>query len=145
VRCRDGYLAIAVATDRQWRAVVQVCGEPALADERFATNPGRVEHHDVLLDALEHAFAAADAATWLDRLRAADVPAGTVNDIAGAFDAAAAYGLEPLADVGAGHPAQVRHPVRYSGFDPVPPLAPPALDQHGDAVREWLRRPPDPA
>jgi crotonobetainyl-CoA:carnitine CoA-transferase CaiB-like acyl-CoA transferase len=148
VRCRDGHLAIAVANDRQWRAVVATVaglaaeGELAaggeLAAERFATNPGRVEHHDQLIAALERVFATADAATWIARLRAADVPAGPVNDIANAIDLARQYGLDPVADVGAANPPQIRHPVRYSGFDPVPPVAPPALDEHGAAIRNWL-------
>ncbi|HTL41487.1 MAG TPA: CoA transferase [Pseudolysinimonas sp.] len=149
VRCRDGYLAIAVANDRQWRAVVaMVAGLTSenareLASERFATNPGRVEHHDQLIGALERVFATDDTATWIARLRTADVPAGPVNDIAAAIELARQYGLDPVADVGAANPPQIRHPVRYSAFNPVPPVAPPALDQHGDQIREWLRRPRD--
>jgi crotonobetainyl-CoA:carnitine CoA-transferase CaiB-like acyl-CoA transferase len=144
VRCRDGHLAIAVANDRQWRAVVaMVAGLAAgaadeLAAERFATNPGRVEHHDELIATLERVLATDDTATWIARLRAADVPAGKVNDIAEAFALAEELGLDPVADVGAANPPQIRHPVRYAAFDPVPPVAPPALDEHGAAIRTWL-------
>lgn len=141
VRCRDGLLAIAVANDRQWRAVVALAGDPALEDARFATNPLRVENHDDMIATLQGALAAEDGATWIARLRAVGVPAGRVNDIAEALDLAEAYGLDPVQDVGAGHPGQIRHPVRYSGFDPVPPVAPPALDQHGAELREWLSLP----
>jgi crotonobetainyl-CoA:carnitine CoA-transferase CaiB-like acyl-CoA transferase len=138
VRCRDGFVTVAVANDRQWRAVVQLVGSPDLADERFATNPGRVDHHDELITALEAALASADAATWIARLRDVDVPAGKVNDIAEALQLAEQFGLEPVQDVGAGHPGQLRHPVRYSGFEPATPTAPPALDEHGAALRGWL-------
>ena len=141
VRCRDGYIALAAANDRQWRAVVALTGDAALADERFATNPGRVENHDDMLAALEGAFAREDAAIWLERLHDIQVPAGKVNDIGEAIALAEHFGLDPVQDVGAGSPGQIRHPVRYSGFDPVAPVAPPALDQHGDAVRAWLRTP----
>ncbi|HEV7742161.1 MAG TPA: CoA transferase [Pseudolysinimonas sp.] len=146
VRCRDGYLALAVANDRQWDALVSLAGAPALADPRFASNPGRVENHDAMIGALEAALATDDAAGWIERLHRVGVPAGKVNDIAEALALATAFGLEPVADVrdgvpGAEHPAQVRHPVRYSGFEPVAPVAPPALDQHGAALREWLASP----
>ena len=138
VRCRDGYLAIAAANDRQWRAVAELTG---IDDARFVSNPGRVEDHDELIAALEAAFASDDAATWIARLRAADVPAGKVNDVAEALALAAEMGLAPLVDVGPGHPAQVRHPVTYSAFEPVLPTAPPGLDQHGAALRGWLGSP----
>lgn len=146
VRCRDGFVALAVANDRQWRALVAMTGDPALDDARFATNPGRVENHDAMIAALERAFGGDDAATWIGRLRELGVPAGRVNDVAEAIALAATFGLDPVQDVGEGlpgqtHPGQIRHPVRYSGFDPVPPVAPPALDQHGDRIREWLSLP----
>src|SRR5688572_907457 len=53
VRCLDGYLALAVANDRQWDAVVALAGEPRLGDARFATNPGRVENHWEMIRLLE--------------------------------------------------------------------------------------------
>lgn len=75
---------------------------------------------------------------WTARLVEAGVPAGRVNDINQALGLAEELGLEPTMDVGGGHPAQLRHPIRYSGFTPRPPTAPPALNEHGAAVRTWL-------
>ncbi|MEO8093528.1 MAG: CoA transferase [Pseudolysinimonas sp.] len=142
VRCRDGFLALGVGNDRQWAAVARLIGEPELgSDPRFATNGGRVENHEAMIELLEHALAADDVATWTERMRDAAVPAGKVNDVAEALALAAELGLDPLVDVGPANPAQIRHPVRYSGFEPVAPTAPPALDEHGDHVREWLREP----
>ena len=142
VRCRDGYLALAVASDRQWAALVALTADTALRDPRFATNPGRVENHSDMIAALESALATDDAAGWITRLREVGVPAGKVNDIAEALALATELGLEPVVDVGAGHPGQVRHPVRYSAFEPVTPTAPPALDEHGGSLRRWLTQPP---
>jgi crotonobetainyl-CoA:carnitine CoA-transferase CaiB-like acyl-CoA transferase len=138
VRCRDGYVALAVANDRQWADLVTLTGDPALGDPRFATNPGRVENHADMITALESALASDDATGWIARLRDVGVPAGKVNDIAEALALATSFGLDPVVDVGTAHPGQIRHPVRYSGFDPVPPTAPPALDEHGDTLRTWL-------
>lgn len=139
VRCRDGYLALAVGNDRQWAALARLIGEPQLVDDpRFATNPARVENHDAMLPLIEAALASADVETWTGRMRQVGIPAGKVNDIGEALALAERLGLEPRVDVGRDHPGQIRHPVRYSGFEPVGPVAPPALDQHGADLRAWL-------
>lgn len=139
LRCRDGMLALAVGNDIQFAALCRELGDPGLAgDPRFATNPARVAHRDDLEAALETLLAADDAAAWATRLLRAGVPAGTVNGIGEALALARRLGLAPTAEVGEGHPAQLAHPVRYSAFAPVAPTAPPALDEHGDAVRAWL-------
>jgi len=139
LRCRDGYLAMAAGNDRQWASVAAVIGRPDLAgDPRFATNAARVEHHTAMVEVLEAGLAADDVAAWSAKLRAAGVPAGKVNDIGEAIALAESFGLEPTVDVGPGNPRQIRHPVRYSGFEPVTPSAPPAIDEHGDALRAWL-------
>lgn len=142
VRCRDGFLALAVGNDRQWTELARLIGEPAAAtDPRFATNAGRVENHAAMLEVLERALASDDVDTWVARLREASVPAGKVNDVGQALTLATELGLAPLVDVGPDNPAQIRHPVSYSGFTPATPTAPPALDQHGAELRAWLTSP----
>lgn len=145
VGCRDGMLALAVANERQWVVLTRILGVPELAaDPRFASNGARVENHDALLELLEARFATDDVATWTSRLREGGIPAGKVNDIGEAIALAQAMGLDPVVEVGPAHPAQVRHPVTYSAFDPVAPAPPPALDEQGAALREWLTRPASP-
>lgn len=139
LRCRDALLAVAVGNDAQFAALCGVLGDPALArDPRFATNPARVEHRDALQAALEGLLAVDDAGSWATRMLGAGVPAGTVNGIDEALALARRLGLEPTVDVGPEHPPQLAHPLRYSGFTPAAPTPPPALDEHGDAVRAWL-------
>jgi crotonobetainyl-CoA:carnitine CoA-transferase CaiB-like acyl-CoA transferase len=138
-RCGDEQLAIAVGTERQWAALAEVIGAPELAgDPRFATNAARVENHGELVVELERRLADDDVAGWIDRMGSAGIPVGKVNDVGAALALAAELGLEPTADMGADHPAQLRHPVRYSAFDPVEPAAPPALDADRAAVLRWL-------
>ncbi len=56
LRCADRELVVAIGNDRQFAAMAAVLGRPELArDERFATNPARVEHHERLIAALEEA------------------------------------------------------------------------------------------
>jgi crotonobetainyl-CoA:carnitine CoA-transferase CaiB-like acyl-CoA transferase len=138
-RCGDEQLAIAVGTERQWSALADVIGAPELAgDARFATNAARVENHAELVVELERRLATDDVDGWIERMGSAGIPVGKVNDVAEALALATELGLDPTADVGEGHPAQLRHPVRYSGFEPVEPVAPPALDADRAAVLEWL-------
>ncbi len=138
-RCGDEQLAIAVGTERQWAALTGVIGAPELAGEaRFATNAARVEHHPELVAELEARLAADDVTGWIARMAAAGIPVGKVNDVGAALALASELGLEPTVEVGAGHPAQLRHPVRYSGFEPSIPTAPPALDADRAAVLGWL-------
>lgn len=139
LRCRDGLLAIAVGNDAQFAALCAEVGEPGLAtDPRFATNAARVEHRDALQARMEAALAVDNAAAWARRLLQAGVPAGTVNGVDEALTLARSLGLDPTVEVGAEHPAQLAHPVRYSAFAPAPPAAPPALDEHGAELRRWL-------
>ena len=69
---------------------------------------------------------------------AAGIPAGKVNDVGAALALATELGLEPTVDVGPDHPAQLRHPVRYSAFETAPAAAPPALDADRAEVLAWL-------
>jgi len=94
----DGDVVLAVGNDRQFGALCEVVGLRA-DDERFATNAARVEHRDALRAALIAALAARPATEWVDALTAARVPAGVVNDVAGAFAFAEALGLGPVVEV----------------------------------------------
>ena len=81
---RDGRLfSLAVLSPGHWRDLcVSVLERPdILADARYETNEGRVEKRDELEPLLEDAFAARPAGEWIDRLEAAGVPCGRVNDL----------------------------------------------------------------
>jgi len=142
----DGQLAVAVGNDRQFRALAGVLGRPELAeDERFATNPARVRHRGVLVAELESVLSTADAAHWSDRLRAAGVACGPVNDLAGAFALATELGLDPVATLTAAGTgaeiATVANPVRLSATPPRYRLAPPELGADSADIRSWLATP----
>ncbi|MDX6449701.1 MAG: hypothetical protein QOD08_2164 [Gaiellaceae bacterium] len=79
----DGHLMVAATNDRLFAAL---CGALELAgaaeDPRFATNPARVENRVALRELLGSRFAAEPTEVWLERLRAAGVPAAPVQDVA---------------------------------------------------------------
>jgi crotonobetainyl-CoA:carnitine CoA-transferase CaiB-like acyl-CoA transferase len=127
----SGELVLAVGSDRQFAALCQVLDASQLADDpRFATNSERVRNRDALRRELERRLAARPAEQWAAQLSAVRVPAGMVNDIAGAFALAASLGLEPIVEVPAQDGAAVRltrNPVGLSATPPSYRSAPPAL------------------
>jgi crotonobetainyl-CoA:carnitine CoA-transferase CaiB-like acyl-CoA transferase len=130
----DRPLAVAVGNDRMFARLCDVIGlQP---DERFATNTSRVEHADELALALEAELRKQPAAVWLERLRAAKVPAGPINEIDEAFALAEELRMEP-SEVVDGVPL-VRPPLRIDGERPPIRYRPPHLDEHADDVRAWL-------
>ncbi len=99
-RAADGELVIAVGTDGQFTALCAVLGCPELAeDARFTSNALRAAAREPLTAALEARLMERSAADWVDALSRAGVPAGQVNDIAGAFALAERLGLAPTVAV----------------------------------------------
>lgn len=131
LRCGEGDLVLAVGNDRQFRDLCEVLNEPDLAgDDRFATNPARVENRAELQFLLERALAPRPAAEWVELLRARRVPAGVVNDVAAAFDLAEQLGLDPIIEISRkdGPPVRLpRNPIKLSKTPPSYRLPPPRL------------------
>ncbi|MHB8693925.1 MAG: CaiB/BaiF CoA transferase family protein [Solirubrobacteraceae bacterium] len=131
LRCADRELVLAVGNDRQFQALCAVIGAPGLGtDPRFATNAARVSHRAALLAELEALLSRCPAEEWAEALTAARVPAGVVNDIAGAFRLAESLGLQPTVELADEQGASVRltrNPIRLSATPPAYNSAPPAL------------------
>jgi crotonobetainyl-CoA:carnitine CoA-transferase CaiB-like acyl-CoA transferase len=80
----DGTLvSLAVLSDSHWRALCEDVLErqDLLADARFLTNERRVANRAELEAALEASLASRPGSEWLERLEAADIPCGMVNDL----------------------------------------------------------------
>jgi crotonobetainyl-CoA:carnitine CoA-transferase CaiB-like acyl-CoA transferase len=135
----DGELAVAVGNDALFARLCDALGRADLAaDARFTTNAGRLEHRDTLGAELTAAFATAPAAEWVERLRAAGVPAGEINDVAQAFALAERLGLAPVDETGGVR--TVRSPLRLGATPAAVRARPPRLGEHDAELRAWLRR-----
>lgn len=78
----DRPFVVAVGNDAQWRRLCEAIGaHELLADARLATNPGRVEHRQVVGDALDALFRTRAAAEWLELLERAGVPCAPVQGV----------------------------------------------------------------
>lgn len=78
----DGYIIMAVGTDRQYAEYCGIIGAPHLAqDERFKTNRGRVENRAALIPLLRPFMQARTTADWVAAFEAAAVPCGPINTL----------------------------------------------------------------
>ena len=131
-----GELVLAVGNDRQFAALCETLGAPELADRaEYAANPARVEHREALAAELTRLLAARPAAEWAELLTAARVPAGVVNDLAGAFALAASLGLDPTVSLprpDGGTVELTRNPIRLAKTPPIYRSAPPELPAEPD-------------
>ncbi len=131
VATRRGELVLAIGNDRQFEVFCETIGAPQLAlDPRFATNAARVLNREALIGQLEGPLSSRDADDWARELADKRVPAGVVNDIAGAFRLADALGLEPTVPIERGDGTRVeltRNPIRLSRSPVSYRLPPPSL------------------
>ena len=78
-RAGDGYLVLAVLTEKQFVALMRTIGRAdALDDPRFKDWRARTENEPALREIIEGALAKDDPKSWEARLTAADVPCATV-------------------------------------------------------------------
>jgi crotonobetainyl-CoA:carnitine CoA-transferase CaiB-like acyl-CoA transferase len=130
----DEPFVLAVGNDAQWRRVCAAMGEPGRGtDPRFAENPARILHRAEVVEWLAGRFATAPRATWLERFRAAEVPAGPVRNVLEAVTdpVLAARGMvAPHALPDGTVTPLLSLPWRADGVRPPVLLPPPALGQH---------------
>jgi formyl-CoA transferase len=82
-RTGEGSLVLAALTPRQWTDLCAALGRSDLeADDRFASNEGRMANLTDLVEEIEEALASAPADVWVERLLEAGVPAGPLLDYA---------------------------------------------------------------
>ena len=85
-RCKDGLdIVIAIQNEREWRRLCAgLLGDESLADdERLQNNRMRVDNRAYVDELLGRCFAGLDQAQAVERLNAADIAYGRLNDIAG--------------------------------------------------------------
>ena len=133
-RAADEEFVLAVGTDRQFARLAVLLGRPEWAEaEAYRTNAARVANRQSLEREIEAALAARPRAEWLERCRAAGLPAGPVRGALEALESETARALRSVVEA-AGH-RFVAPPVRIEGHRP-PLRFPPRLDEDGARLRE---------
>ncbi len=140
---RDGYIYISANTPHFWKALCEKTGLVELLEtDRYDSVRKRAEHHEEIVPRLHVALQERSALEW-EAILGEEVPCAAARSVEDMFDFPQVTAEEML--------ATFEHPLvgRYRGFTravkfgrtPGPePFAAPALDQHGDRVREAADR-----
>ena len=118
--CKDGMVNIAAASPRMWTSFCDAVGADSLRDDpRYDTPRNRIAAKAELNQDIERAIAHLTVAEMVERLNAAGVPCGPINDIAGGFDNEQAQHLgmskaAPHTDLGDLN--LIRSPINLSSF-----------------------------
>lgn len=134
----DGHMVLAVGNDGQFARFCEAAGMPDVAcDDRFRTNPARVEHRAALIPLVAAKIAGKTTDEWVGLLEAHNVPGGPINTMERVFDdpqvEARGVTLALKAEDGSIMPS-VANPIRYSGTEIRYDKAPPALGADTDRV-----------
>jgi crotonobetainyl-CoA:carnitine CoA-transferase CaiB-like acyl-CoA transferase len=142
----DGYISVAVQTDRQWASLARALERPEwLDDPRFRTAAGRQEHIDARLELTQEVLRARTSAEWLERLDAADVPCAPVlrrKDVISHPQIQANETVVEIDHPEAGRLRQARPAARFSKTPAEIRTGGPRLGQHTQEILETLGYPP---
>jgi crotonobetainyl-CoA:carnitine CoA-transferase CaiB-like acyl-CoA transferase len=135
---RDGYIILAVGNDPTFERFCRAFGlDHLLADERFATNAGRVENRHLVTDTLTPVMRGRTTAEWIGALEALKIGCGPINTLEQVFadPQVRARGCVVEMPHASGETVKViANPVRLSATPPAYRSPPPTLGQHTDEV-----------
>ena len=140
----DGkYFVVGVGTETLWKRFVEVLGmaESLGNDERFRTNAQRIEHREALIPLLQQRLAEAAASEWLEKLKAAEIPAAAIQSVPEAVGDAQtrARGLiVELEHPSLGAVRSIANPVKFSNTPVSYRLPPPILGEHTEEILRSL-------
>lgn len=139
----DGFLLVATFNDREFTRLAAALGHAEWSDDaRFSTNAARVANRSELAALLTQALAGRGKAEWVERLNAATVSCGPINNMADLErdPQVIARGLVvPMTHPVNGPIRTVASPLRLSESPASYRIAPPRVGEHSQAVlRDWL-------
>ncbi|WP_273887386.1 CaiB/BaiF CoA transferase family protein [Rubrobacter naiadicus] len=136
----DRPIALAVGNDAQFERMCRAIDREDLScDERYATNPKRVENRWELVAELQRVFEKRSAEEWVRRIREAGVPCGPVNSLTEVFQDPHVLASGILREVDhptAGRLRTVGSPLVLDGKRPSIRRHPPLLGEH-DEEDSW--------
>nr|WP_217135750.1 CoA transferase [Leucobacter chinensis] len=146
--CADGAVQMSVANDRLWRSFCEAFDlDPDT--EGLQSNAERVAHRATTIAFVEQAFQGHSVETLLRSLTEAGVPAGRVRNLAQVYEWEQVHAQGLVVEVDHQQLGNIRLPGPAIRFFDVNEdreteraralhSAPPTLDEHGAAIREWL-------
>lgn len=139
----DGHLMISGGNDGQYAKLCKLLGAPELIDDpKYQNNAGRLQHKDELIAKLSALTSKIKRDELLDKLEAAGIPSGPINDLAQVFadPQVIARGMQierPNAAAKSGKVPGVRTPITFDGWGAAADDGAPQLGQHtAEILRE---------
>jgi formyl-CoA transferase len=137
-KARDGYFALGIGNDSQWRQFCERAGVKEWGeDDRFITNEKRVENRKILIPILEELFSQDEISHWLSILSEVGVPCGPINSIEQAFDDPQVQAREMVTQVthpGSGIIKMVASPLKIPTAPVEVRIPPPMLGEHTEKI-----------
>jgi formyl-CoA transferase len=142
-RAKDGYFALAIGNDGQWKQFCEAIGKLEWSeDRRFQTNAGRVENRDELIPLLDELFAGGEIAHWLRLLESIGVPCGPINTVDQTLADPQVQARQMVIEIphaSAGSIRMVASPLKIPTCPTTVRLPPPMLGEHTEQIlRELL-------
>ena len=134
----DGDFVLAVGNDEQFRRMMAMLGQPAVADDpQYATNRARVTNYTPLRAILQRAFRSWRRDDLVRALTAAGVPCGSVRSVAETLadpQLAARGMIVPMDHTTAGDIRVLGNPIKLSETPADVHSPPPALGEHTERI-----------
>ncbi len=142
-KTKDGYMAVAVGNDSQFKKFAAHLGKAEWdEDARFAKNENRVRNREALIPMIADLLKAKTTSAWVDGLRDIDVPAGAVNSIDQVFAMEQVQARDMEIEMTHPHSATpvklVGSPLKMSDTPVSYRLPPPVMGAHTDEVLNGL-------
>jgi crotonobetainyl-CoA:carnitine CoA-transferase CaiB-like acyl-CoA transferase len=140
-RCRDGKYAHITASDQHWAPLCRALGLEQWGGA-FPSNEIRVEKRDEVMRVLTEAVTRLERPQLLEKLDAADVPVGPVNDVAEILNDPHTRARRMVGSFdypGVGEFKALALPYKFLGWDNPEIGRPPTLGEHTDKILSELK------
>jgi formyl-CoA transferase len=142
-RTRDGYITIAAdSAPETWKTLCQILGNKEMeTDSRLADNTRRRKNLPLLIEKIEEATTTRDSAFWLEKLQAAGIPCGPVNNYDKVFQHPQVLARNLLVEnvhPHAGRVQMVGKPLKFSDTPATDLASAAALGEHTATVLDSL-------
>ncbi len=137
----DGHFIIAVGNDKLWQAFIGALDKEELNDERFATNPDRVNNREILIPMLNQIFKTKTVQEWITIIENARIPCGPVNKFSDVLSDPHVLDREMVIEMSSPEGNAVKMlgiPVKFSRTPGKARDLPPKLGEHTDLILKKL-------
>ncbi|HLR51580.1 MAG TPA: CoA transferase [Candidatus Avamphibacillus sp.] len=140
----DGEMVIAVGNDNQFKTLCKILKRSEYAeDERFKTNPDRVEHRDRLVPLLQEAFLEKPTIYWQEKCNENNIPCGPIQTLDEVAEDPQLHAREMFIDYDhptAGPIKMIGSPLKLSRTPVTVKRHPPNVGEHNDVILNKIKQ-----